>query len=440
MKSYWLLPLCIFIFSACEKVELNELEKQAEQRTVNIRTRSAAGSEINYPLTVYAFELTSGYLVTSSSINNEKESILLNLTSGNYHIVAIAGAKDCTLPQTLTLSSILTLPTNNHLDQPLQMGSTDISVNQDATASIMLYNEVAAIELTLTDVQKNVTEVDVTLSLLNNSIAMAGVLSGEVATTVTLTQQDDGTWCAPRFYTLPGSSKRLTFSITTTSESGKQTYGYNHNTTLKANTPYVITGSFQSGFAVNGSIALAGWNAPQEISFQFGNNTSDENEKVSDELDEYKVNSIPTAGTLWNNHLVGAVLDATTTSAELLLLSTSEWTEITSAAHSDSPDMAQRIQSNYTEDDITNWKIPTREEAKLLRAAIALDKLTATNDVLAANNLSTLSTGETENGDKIRYLCDDATYSYSWDNTTTSKAGAKRTYFLRLVKRIKVSK
>lgn len=63
------------------------------------------------------------------------------------------------------------------------------------------------------------------------------------------------------------SNQRL--SITTISPSGTQTYGYTHNETLEANTPYSIAGSFTKGFSVNGTITLAGWNEPKEINFLF---------------------------------------------------------------------------------------------------------------------------------------------------------------------------
>jgi hypothetical protein len=100
--------------------------------------------------------------------------------------------------------------------------------------------------------------------------------------------------------------------------------------------------------------------------------------------------------------------------------------------------MAANFAASYTEDGMTNWSIPTRDEAKLMRTAIGLDKLESINAVLKANNIPQLNVGESDKGESIRYLCDDATFTYVWDGTSISKIGAKRTYNLRLTKRVKV--
>ena len=223
-------------------------------------------------------------------------------------------------------------------------------------------------------------------------------------------------------------------------------YGYSHNTGLDANTPYNIMGNYKTGFVVNGVINLAGWNAPQEINFTFGvgsneneeDSDEEDNEDTDEEREEYTVNSIPKVGTIWNNHFVATVLDATASEAELLLLSTTEWDGVTSATHAETPHMAANFAASYTEDGMTNWSIPTRDEAKLMRTAIGLDKLESINAVLKANNIPQLNIGESDKGESIRYLCDDATFTFVWDGTSISKSGTKRTYNLRLIKRVKV--
>ena len=440
MNQILILMLTSVLLLACEKLEIDELGMGTDgQRAVNLLTRSATGLEVEYPLTIYAFETVSGNLVTSHTITSEDDSPVLYLSQGNYHLVALAGTEGCTVPEFPTLNDWITLPAENRLSQPLQMGSADINVAQNVTTTLTLYNQVAAVDLTLTDIPANIDQVSVSFSLLYNSMSYAGNLSGNIATTVPLTKQNDGSWTAPRFYTLPGSSERLTLSISCSSSQGStQTFGYTHPEPLEVNTPYSITGSFENGFAVNGTIVLAGWNGPKNIRFNFGASNSNEQDDLPESLDEYPVNSIPKVGTIWNNHLVAAVLDATTTSAELLLLSTTEWTEITSATHAETPMMANNIRTSYTEDGIEQWTIPTRDEAKLMRTAIGLDRLSSTNAVLTANSFVPLAVGEQTDGNKVRYLCDDATYTYAWDGTTTSKVGTKRTYYLRLVKRIKV--
>ncbi len=40
----------------------------------------------------------------------------------------------------------------------------------------------------------------------------------------------------------------------------------------------------------------------------------------------------------------------------------------------------------------------------------------------------------------VRYLCEDAEYTYSYKSATITKAGEKTTYYLRLVKYLKFVK
>lgn len=433
--------LFLLLFTACQRILEEDLWELEDMKEMMVVTRSASG--ISYPMTLYAFSSHEGRLVGTVTASSESESLMLHLPNGNYRLVVIAGIEDCIIPEAPILTSSIALPESNRIAQPLQMGSADIHVTENATANITLYNQVAALALSLTDMPENVTEVYVSLSSLYTTLAFDGTMQGSGSTTVNLSKKEDGTWSTPLFYTLPGSSPKLVLSITTESSTGKQTYGYTHSTTLEGNTPYTLTGSYSEGFAVNGSITLAGWNAAKEITFSFGANISgeeDEEENESDDIETVIVKSIPTAGKIWNNHFIAAMQDVTSTSAELLLLSQKEWTGVTSATHEETPDMAKDFVNTYIEDGLEGWHIPTRDEAKLMRTTIGLETLDKTNSVLSANAISPLATGDDEVGDKVRYLCDDATFTFAWDNTSVSKVGTKRTYHLRVVKRLKVVK
>lgn len=436
-----LLLLLLPLLASCQRLLEEDLWELEDMKEMMVVTRSTSG--ISYPLTLYAFSSNEGRLVGTATASSASESLLLHLPNGNYRLVVIAGSEDCIIPEAPILTSSLVLPESNRITQPLQMGSADIYVTKNATANITLYNQVAALALSLTDIPEDVTAVNVGLSSLYTMLAFDGTMQGSGTTTVGLSKQDDGSWSTPLFYTLPGSSSKLVLSITTESPTGKQTYGYTHSATLESNTPYTLTGSYSEGFAVNGSITLAGWNTAKDIIFSFGANISgeqDEDENESDNLETVTVNSIPSAGKIWNNHFIAAMQDVTSTSAELLLLSQKEWTGVTSATHEQTPDMAKDFVNTYKEDGLGGWHIPTRDEAKLMRTTIGLEALEKTNSVLSANAISPLATGEDDAGEKIRYLCDDATYTFAWDNTTVSKVGTKRTYHMRVVKRLKVVK
>lgn len=446
MKKLLFILTGVALLTACQKISLEDFNTPTTESEVRILTRSASNVNISYPIYLYAFNISSGKLQSSSTLKSESDTPVLNLGAGTYHLVAVAGIEDCEVPEQPTINSTITLPKDSLLQQPLQMGSADISVSKSTTVTITLYNQVTAINIALTDIPDDVSACHVSFSLMHNSISYGGKLSGTTVNTIELNKQGNNIWSAPLFYTLPSSNQQLTLSINCTSPQVSNTYGYIHNTQLAANTPYNIMGSYKSGFAVNGVLNLAGWNAPQEINFTFGaennensdDSNDDENDDTEEDRDEYVVNSIPKVGTIWNNHFVATVLDATTSEAELILLSTTEWDGVTSATHAETPHMAANFAASYTEDGMTNWSIPTRDEAKLMRTAIGLDKLESINAVLKANNIPQLNVGESDKGESIRYLCDDATFTYVWDGTSISKSGTKRTYNLRLIKRVKV--
>lgn len=426
------LPLLAFLLTSCEKVDLNELEYNDSENTLSIITRSA--SDIEYPITLIVFN-ENGNAVESSIIESNSNNTSLALSAGKYHIIAISGIKECDSSKFSSLEDVITLPKSNNTTVPIQMGSTDILITQNATATITLYNQVAALDLSLTDIPENVNEVSVSLSVLNNKINLLSQCTGNVSTSVDLTRQTDGTWTSPRFYTLPSSSDKLTISITTKSSNGQETFGYTHKGAIKSNTPYSLNGSFKKGFSINSIITVAGWDKPEEISFTFGDNNN--NESNNDESGN--IRELPEIGSIWDNHFVGAIEYFSESSADIILLSLSEWSGITSAYNSEIPNMANDIAESYTEEGLKDWKIPTKDEIKIIRSSIGFDNIEQTNSILTDNNYTPLKYGEDiENDATIRYLCEDGKYSYAWDVNSTTKAGSKRTYHLRLINRINV--
>lgn len=262
-----LLFILALLLTACNPVILEgEDVTHGTKSSMRIFTHSA--TDISYPLKVYAFHSVTGDLASSLTQKTASDEAILHLEQGNYLIVALAGSDECDVPEEPTMTSIINLPQSNILSTPLQMGSAAVYVTQNTTVNITLYNQVAAIDMTLSDIPTDAASVSTSLSHLHENISLDGNYSGNATTTIKLRKEDD-VWRAPLFYTLPGSGSKLTLSITTISPSGTQTYGYTHNETLEANTPYSIAGSFTKGFSVNGTITLAGWNEPKEINFLF---------------------------------------------------------------------------------------------------------------------------------------------------------------------------
>ena len=455
MKKTFILTLTALSLYACTPVIIDEEPANTPTNKLHISTRS--NTDLSYPLALYAFDSESESITARAILENQGDIPQLELPRGSYHIVALAGSEDCTIPNNPTLKDAISLPDINLTAQPIQMGSASINVTQDADVNITLYNQVAGINLSLADIPAEVTAVSVTLSLLHNKLGFNGTMTGNSSATVELTKTE-GLWVAAPFFTLPSSGDKLTLSITTTSPAGKQTYGYTHNRPLLANTPYTLIGSFEAGFTINGIIELAGWNAPEEIIFTFGNDEVEEDDEPNNYEDENKNNdntgnedegenedgsitvaAIPEAGQIWNGHFVAAVVDATESNAELLLLSATEWTNVTSSLHAETPSMATDLISAYSEGELTDWSIPTQDEAVKLIQSIGTSKLTAANATLKSNNMSIISTGEDAAGNPTRYLCDDAGYAFTWEQLSkASRCGTSRTYNLRAVKRIKV--
>lgn len=130
--------------------------------------------------------------------------------------------------------------------------------------------------------------------------------------------------------------------------------------------------------------------------------------------------------------------------ARITLLSKSEWCNLPSALNATNPAAAFAIPATYSEGSLKDWRIPTAAEAKALKSAYPLQSSGPILGGRASESLNALLTNiaaptiqaTDEKGTTIRYLCEDATRSFSFaPGTTISAAGTKSTnYRLRLVK------
>ena len=133
--------------------------------------------------------------------------------------------------------------------------------------------------------------------------------------------------------------------------------------------------------------------------------------------------------------------------ARILLLSKSEWSNLPSALNITNPQVPLLIPATYCEGTLKDWRIPTAAEAKALKNTYtpsqssgpilggrAFESLNALLTSVEAPNLQATD----EKGGTIRYLCEDATRSFSFvSGTSISAAGTKATnYHLRLIKTI----
>lgn len=157
--------------------------------------------------------------------------------------------------------------------------------------------------------------------------------------------------------------------------------------------------------------------------------------------DVIRIDALPSACSLWRDHLVAFIDSLSPNVTELTLLSLYDWGNLPSANHTTRPDEALQLTVNYTELDLSDWYIPTTAQAKRLRDTYgsnlpAHDSLNALLRSIEASEIQ-LQTGN----DNARYLCDDGLKSFSFvSSTTISSAGTKATnYRLRLLRTIRVT-
>lgn len=182
------------------------------------------------------------------------------------------------------------------------------------------------------------------------------------------------------------------------------------------------------------------------------------------------VTTLPAPCTLWQGHVVvlvepitvpeaspsgiqatvpGASAPGPYQEARIILLSKSEWSNLPSALNATNPAAALAIPATYSEGPLKDWRIPTAAEAKALKNTYAPSQ--PTGSILggrASESLNALLTSiaaptiqaTDEKGNTIRYLCEDATRTFSFaPGTTISAAGTKSTnYHLRLVKTLRL--
>ena len=423
MKSVYALKLLtiIFLFSSCQKIAEEETEHEPLQ-TLHIQTRSAENTEIKYPIHLYAFD-KQGYYVTSQTINNKEEEIQLSLAKGEYQIIALGGLSDgYSLPEKPNLSDWLKLKSINGASTPLMTGKADIEINnQKTTLNITLSYIVTAISVTLKGLPSDVSSVKLALSPMYPFFGLHGEYGGEpYKLEIPCLLDSENIWSSNRIYAFPGYSTETTISITIKKKDrSEETYAYTYSGAPQANRPFNISGDYTGNVTIGGSFILKSWEEDTNVEFTFGTSTSDKGDtEQKDETNPTPTppdsNMSPQTGEIWNNAIV-----VKTDGNNVLLLSLEEWYVTTTEAE-------EILQ------DKEAWHLPTYEEALLLRSTFNNENRTILNEKIKEYN-QTLREIDGEE----RYLCnkEGTLYSFIFDEgTTISKAGNKRSYYMRLLK------
>ena len=428
----WLLVVAICVFAvSCQQLADDMLLAQ-EKGTLKVKTRSAVNEAIIYPILLYAFS-EDGDCVVSQTVEDEAEPVQLSLPAGKYRVVAIAGtSEDYEIPSKPNLENEIKLLGDKGAETPLMLGKADVTIGADKESKLelSLSYSVASIDVALSQVPLEVESIQVTLSSFYSSMNMNGeYVDAGYSLTLDCSLETENRWSSQTRYVFPGNGSQVTLSIAMKLKNGEElTYGYVWKDVPLSNQPYRLQGEYTDGYSLNGTFTVLGWNEAKEVEFTFGNvPPSDGEEDTEDEGNsDVDLSGLPEIGSIWNGTIVADVIETDESGADILLLSLDEWDATIS--------QVEDVVFDYTINGISDWRLPTHEEAAILRVKFSGDARVELNERIAEYDSELYGLA---NGDKERYLClkDGKLYSFQFiAGTGTTVAGEKRSYYVRLVK------
>lgn len=441
-KAVWLTAvLCTSCFPAQEEDDI----VSGESSTLKVTTRAATGEAVDTPISLYLYD-TSGSLVASQTLSSTAESASLEIPAGTYHLTALAGASAYIAPASYDdYTASLSMPAAGYAAEPFLMGGADLTLSGgNVQLNVVLSYQVAAVNVTLQGVPQSVTAVSVSLSPQYAAIDMARAFTGSSTATVPCTLSDTG-WTTETFYVFPSADITPTFTFAFTTADGVQQYAYTAAQTFTSAVRYHLEGTYsgQETWQIAGNVTMGDWLRDETISFDLGDNTPSAATSSSTDTPSATTTSLPAACSVWNGHIVALVLNSTATSEDILLLSTTDASDVYAPkAVGHETDLAT-LTTAYQEGTLTDWRIPTAEEARLLRTAYAgSDNLLPLNTLIEnvnGNNLYNITELDSDKNN-ARYLCEDGTKTFNFlTGSMVSNAGATKKYRARWVKTVHLS-
>ena len=424
----WLLSAAICLFcSACQSL-VDEDIVASEEGTLKVKARSVVGEDMVYPLSLYAFS-EEGDCVASLTVVDADESIRLSLPAGTYKIVSLAGySDDYDIPEQPKLEDVIRMAGNAGAEAPLMTGKADVTVgaNRESRLEMTLSYAVTAIDLELSGVPLDVVSLSATISSFYSSMNMKGnYMDADYTLNLDCSLNSGNQWKTLTKYMFPGSGAETTLSIVMKLNNGEEVvHGYVWRGAPEAGKPYHLKGTYSDGFVLNGDFLISGWDEAEDVEFTFGTMFSPDDEEEDDS--DMDVSELPEIGSIWNGTIVADIIDSDESGADVLLMSLDEW----DATVSEVKDAA----FDYTVNGISDWRLPTHEEAATLRNRFSGDSRVELNERIAEYDSELYGLA---NGEKERYLClkNGELYSFQFiAGTGTTVAGEKRSYYVRLVK------
>lgn len=473
IASLFMIPL---VLASCQKINLDEEEESEEKVSmskVKITTRAAGPSSLQYPIYIYGFS-ASGALVAYQELKDEGSSLAISLpTNAETSLVAVsADAGVYNIPSSPVSSSVITMKApqlpdgvNNSVvnnakgyvtSNPIQMGSANVQPTSDkASVSIQLNYYVASISICLSNMPTECKGAYVSIQGTASGITFEGDIAQQSASRIPLfkVSDEDGSnerWESGEVYVFPSFGTNTTFTIAFNDEGGEKFASVNYLSTLKAGTPYILNGIFSDGtLDVTGSVEPPTWGSPVSLDFTFNDKTgttiSPDGEDTEADGSIIEVDEIPSAPSVWEGHIVANVDKETDDDGcvSVMLASWVDYGNLTSASNTDTPTEAFDLEKGYSEGNITNWNIPTAEQASLLRAAYVgkPDEF----DIVIEESMAAPFVLTDDKGNNVRYLCENAEKTYSMKSGSSynsiKDAGATvKTYRLRLVRMLRMRK
>ncbi len=417
-KTILIATTAVVALSACSSYDDTALNANlSEYSTITLSAIDEAKT-MEYPISVNAYS-TTGTLAKQIELTEAGSTAEMSLQKGSYTIVASSGNNDFTNGYTL--------------ERPLMMAAQDITLDKDMTASLTLKYKVARVCVTLGDITDKATTVSVTVGPSYNQLSGKGEPSGSVSPTITCTKNEQGQWTTGTFYMLPSTADNPSLTIKQTTDEGMTNYSINISNAIEAGKTYNFTGTYDDTYAkykLQLTLSAEDWGETVSKDFTFNDNgtTTTPSEDNPNTPTTPSTGTSLTAGTVWNYHIV-ALVDGNTAT----LLSTKEW------KLSKATDIPSDLRT-YSEDDYSDWRLPTEEEARALYDNYnnKESKLEPFNTVLKNNSLPVFAEKTT-----VAYLCGDGTSAMSPyagnTNIITGTSSTSKDYRIRLVKTITIN-
>lgn len=410
---------------------LDDWEWQENDRGIlDVRTRSAEEESIAYPMRLYVFS-EEGEGVFSQEIQDEDEAVQLKLKEGSYRIVAVSGySEGYELSDGEYEDEYIRRLEDIPFSSPLMMGMADVKVSADKKSKleITLSYYVTALDVVLTGLSSEAEGVTVSMSPFYASVNWMGEYADAGHTLeFPCTKDASGRWSTRPCYVFPGSGKETVLTMTIQWQDGTESvYGYTWKEVPQAGRPYHLKGDYSGGLALDSSFIISGWLDAEEVPFEFGSVFQPDADKPS--VPDF--GELPEAGEIWNDALVVDIGEADESGVDILLMSLDEWSIVTA--------QVPELISGYSVNGLAGWRLPTYEEAKLLRNRYSGENRMALNERIAAYDDTLWGLDGEE-----RYLCnkDGIYYSFVFSGgSKLAKAGNVRSYYARLVKTCRINR